>query len=197
MISGVDAYSSLANIASTLYSQGYRFAARYYCSNGSAKLMSTSESATLASAGHKRVVVFQNTNNSYSYFSSAQGQADASYAVSLATARGQTSGSAIYFAVDFDATEAQINANIMLYFSAVSSVITAAGYYVGVYGSGMTCRKIRNAGYASYSWLAMPTGWAEYSTYTSWNIKQTCSTTISGVSVDIDSANSVNSIGGW
>jgi len=133
MVTGVDAFSALSGIASTLYSYGYRFAARYYCSNGSSKLLSLSENAALENAGLKRVVVFQNTNNNYSYFSSSQGTLDASYAVSLANARGQASGSAIYFAVDYDASESEIDANIASYFSAVSSVITAAGYYVGVY----------------------------------------------------------------
>lgn len=197
MDSGVDAFSNLSSIASSLYSSGYLFAARYYCSNGSSKLLSTSESASLSNAGLKRIAVFQNTNNSYSYFSSSQGQADASYAVSLAHIRGQSSGSAIYFAVDYDASTAEINANIFAYFAAVLPIIQAAGFYVGVYGSGRTCRLIRNAGYAAYSWLAMSTGWAEYSTYTSWNIKQTSSGYFSSVPVDFDSAVSINSIGAW
>jgi len=187
----------LSNVAGSLYSNGYRFVCRYYCSNGSSKLLSTSESAKLTSSGLKRVVVFENSNNEYSYFSKSQGSLDANKAVSLARARGQNTGTVIYFAVDYDASESEIKGNIMQYFAGVYSVLNSAGYYVGVYGSGLTCSIIKASSYCNYSWLSMSTGWRGYSSYTDWNIKQLKETTFSGIDIDTDQANTLSGIGAW
>ena len=198
MVTGVDSASNVTNILSTLVSSGYSFVGRYYSTSANAwKIMSTSESVAIANAGLKRVVVFQNTSNKDDYFSATQGQGDASEAISLAKARGQASGSAIYFAVDYDASESAINNQITQYFAKVNDSISKAGYSVGVYGSGKTCRIIRSKGLAAYSWLAMSPNWAEYSSYTDWNIKQLQSVNISGVSVDTDNAVSLTSMGAW
>lgn len=195
---GVDSASSLSSIASSLKSKGYLFAARYYSSDASQwKVMSAAESSAIANAGLKRIVVFENSSNSDNYFSAAQGQNDASKAISLAKARGQATGSAIYFAVDYDASEKVINNQIKKYFTEVQSMLSKAGYSVGVYGSGRTCRLIKAAGLAGYTWLAMSSGWSEYSTYSDWNIKQLKTTTISGVSVDTDYAKNISRMGGW
>jgi hypothetical protein len=76
----------------------------------------------------------------------------------------QPAGSAIYFAVDFDASSAQLANEIGAYFQAVKEGFTTASapYTIGVYGSGLTCRTISASGAASYTWLAGSTGWREY-----------------------------------
>lgn len=197
MVNGLDSASDLTNVVMPIKNAGYTFVIRYYSSSSNSwKILSTSESSAIANAGLKRVVVFEN-GNSDSYFSAAQGRTDASTAISLAKARGQSSGSAIYFAVDYDASESGLNSQIKSYFKEVKSAITNAGYKVGVYGSGRTCRIIKSLGLATYSWLAMSPGWAEHSSYTSWNIKQVRESSVSGVTIDIDNATSLTSIGAW
>ena len=49
------------------------------------------------------------------------------------------------------------------YFEEVSAALAVAPtrYAVGVYGSGLTCRIIRDAGLAAFTWLAGSTGFQE------------------------------------
>jgi len=70
----------------------------------------------------------------------------------LATGTGQPAGSAIYFAVDFDPNADQVRGPISDYFRAVSQAFAAAPtrYAVGIYGSGLACRLIRDADLATF-----------------------------------------------
>jgi hypothetical protein len=85
----------------------------------------------------------------------------------LAAGIGQPAGSAIYFAVDSDPAENALRGAISDYFRAIAQVLTCGTtrYAVGVYGSGMTCRIIRDSGLATFTWLAGSTGLRESSTF--------------------------------
>lgn len=197
MATGIDTANNVTNILPDLVSSGYSFVIRYYAASvNSWKIMSVAESAAIHAAGLKRIAVFENYSSD-NYYSASQGRIDASDALSLAKGRGQAAGSAIYFAVDYDASENAIKNQITEYFAEVKRVLLKGGYSVGVYGSGRTCRIIKGTGLASYSWLAMSTGWAEYNSYTDWNIKQLAPMNISGVDVDTDTAVKLSSIGAW
>src|SRR5579875_2949202 len=92
----------------------------------------------------------------------ASGYNDAITAYGEAKAVGQPAGSAIYFAVDFNA---QRLAPIERYFRGVAAGLAAAGggraeYKIGVYGSGVVCAAIKQAGLAQYSWLSNATAWS-------------------------------------
>lgn len=198
MVIGVDTAANVTNIVAALKANGYQFVGRYYSDPANDwKIMSVQESAAIAKAGLQRVVVFQNTNDYYEYFSEKQGTKDASAAISLAKARGQKSGSAIYFSVDYDASEKEVNGQIKEYFKAVSEMILLAGYNVGVYGSGLICRMIKSLGLASYTWLALAKDLQGSSSYKEWNINQLENITLFGVEVDRDMATGINSIGAW
>jgi hypothetical protein len=85
---------------------------------------------------------------------------------------GQPPGTAIYFAVDYDASLSHLPA-ISGYFSAVRSQLDAAVYQVGIYAGGTVCQSIKeNQGLATFSWLAESTGWLGSHTYTTWDIRQ-------------------------
>jgi hypothetical protein len=100
------------------------------------------------------------------------GQQDAQRALQLAQAIGQPPGTAIYFAVDYDAGQPDLPA-ITSYFTAVRSQLDAAGYQVGIYGDGVVCNAIKDTQrLAQYSWLAESTDWSGSNTYTTWDIKQ-------------------------
>jgi hypothetical protein len=93
-----------------------------------------------------------------------------------AEAVGQPTGSAIYFAVDFDARREALNA-VDQYFRGIAAGFASAGqgrtkYRVGVYGSGAVCDSMKRAGLAQYTWLSNSTAWAGYAGYRDWNIKQ-------------------------
>lgn len=198
MVVGVDTVANVTDIASNLKASGYQFVCRYYSDSANSwKIMSVQESIAIAKAGLKRIVVFQNSNDYYEYFSEKQARKDASAAISLAKMRGQQSGSAIYFAVDFDASEKKTNGQIKEYFKEASEMVLLAGYNPGVYGSGLVCRIIKSMRLASYTWLAMAKDWQGSSGYKEWNINQLEKITLFGVDVDRNMATGINSIGAW
>jgi hypothetical protein len=94
-----------------------------------------------------------------------------------ARAIGQPSGSAIYFAVDFNAQERDIVGAINQYFRGVRAALAAAGggsppYRVGVYGSGAVCLYLKRMQLAEYTWLSASTAWSGSRDFGDWNIRQ-------------------------
>lgn len=163
---GMDASVRCQSFASQIAAAGMRFVVRYYTTAAnSAKLLKLDEAKALCQAGLQLVVVFQDFNNDATRFTAAIGTQQAKRALTLAAAIGQPAGSAIYFACDFDPTAAEIQGPVMEYFHAVHDVMQASPFVTGVYGSGATCRKVREAGFATLTWLAQSTGFAEYRSF--------------------------------
>jgi hypothetical protein len=162
MTQGMDARVDCSRFAHRLYAAGLRFVARYY-SDIASKTLSPSEARKLCDAGLQLVVVFQDKNNAADLFSADHGTSAATRALTLAASIGQPVGSAIYFAVDFDPSTGQLLGPVAAYFQAIHQVFTGAlaQYSLGVYGSGLTCRSIRNAGFAKFTWLSGSTGFQE------------------------------------
>ncbi|MGN0374539.1 MAG: glycoside hydrolase domain-containing protein, partial [Butyrivibrio sp.] len=160
-------------------------------------VLTLSESAAIAQAGLKRVSIFQNSATSYGYFTVSQARNDASTAISLAKARGQTAYSTIYFAVDYDASASNIAGGIKEYFSELNTLIDRGGYCLGVYGSSLVCKTLKAQNIVDYTWLSMATGWGYGTTFDDWDIWQKDTITISGVQFDTDYVKSLTSIGAW
>jgi peptidoglycan hydrolase-like protein with peptidoglycan-binding domain len=162
-IGGMDSNIDCSSFASQISNQEMKFVARYY-SDHVAKALTASEAQALSGAGLAIVTVFENSNNSADLFSSKTGQSQAATALEQAAAVGQPAGTAIFFAVDYDATTADVQGPINDYFNAVRSAFAAATtqFVVGVYGSGLTCRVIRDAGLAKFTWITGSIGFAEY-----------------------------------
>ena len=197
-VAGVDTATKLtATTAANILSSGYLFVGRYYSNAGNDKRMLPSEAAIIGNAGLKRFTVYQNLHNEYSKFSAAIASGEASDALQQASADGQPTGTCIYFAVDFDASLSQINANISAHFNVLKNAVTMAGYSLGVYGSSLVCKTLKNASIVSKTWLAGSSGWGFNTTWSSWDIKQYQETTVAGVNVDINVANSLTGFGGW
>jgi hypothetical protein len=124
--------------------------------------------------GIKIVAVWESHSRDPAYFSHSQGYHDAATAYGEARAIGQPAGSAIYFAVDFNALWLQ---PIDEYFRGVAAGLAAAAgghadYAVGVYGSGMVCDALKRSGLARYCWLSNAFAWAGSTEYEDWNIRQ-------------------------
>jgi len=154
------------------------------------------EVSTLRSAGLKVVPVYQNSHNSYDKFSANIARTNASEAINQAKSLGQPSGT-IYFAVDYDASASEIDGNITAHFRVLKEMLYQAGYGVGVYGSGLVCRKLKENLNVSRTWLSMSSGWRESQTYDEWDIKQTKGKTIGSIQVDENEADSIYDLGGW
>ena len=160
---GMDASVNCTRFASCIAAAQMNFVVRYY-SKVASKTLTPDEAGTLSDAGLKLVIVYQDKQNEIGFFNGDEGTASAQRALDLAQKTGQHSGSAIYFAADFDPTPDEVRGPLSEYFLAVNQVFRAAPvqYTIGVYGSGLTCRLIRDASLAQYAWLSQSTGFREY-----------------------------------
>lgn len=153
----------LTRHAAALKAQGYDFALRYY-SHNVAKNLSLGEARALAQAGMQIGVVWETAGTRAGFFNRTQGLADGAAAFRMAVdVIGQPFGSAIYFAVDYDPTQADLDGPISNYFTGVHAALYVGAegrpsYRVGVYGSGLCCATLLERGIAELSWLSQSTG---------------------------------------
>lgn len=181
-----------SNVLSELSQKGFTTAIRYYrpaTANADIKgkwpPMTIEEANRLIAAGFDIVAIFQHVRQpNIDQFSSAEGQKWAWEARKYAEDQiSQPYGTAIYFAVDqINPSEKQVEDKILPYFEAVYGVMRAnrpegfeAAYRVGVYGSGLVCAKLLNAGYVDYTWLSNSTSFTGYQDFAAsgkWNLMQ-------------------------
>lgn len=120
-----------SDLVSALKKTGITHVARYL--GTSWKGLTVDEVKAISDSGIHLVSVFETNPIQSAYFSQAQGKQDARNASQYAKDLGQTNGSAIYFAVDYDAQGKDLGA-ILDYFSGVNQGIDPA-FKVGAYGS--------------------------------------------------------------
>jgi len=175
---GIDMPTDARDHAMELKSSRLDFVARYYRDPASRwPTLSAEEARMVSSAGMKLVTVWESHSHRPGYFSYASGYSDAMTASRQARTVGQPAGSAIYFAVDFNAREPDITGPVEQYFRGVTAGLATAagqapGYKVGVYGSGAVCEYLKQMRLAEYAWLSNSTAWAGYDSFADWNIKQ-------------------------
>lgn len=174
VLKGLDTTTELTRWADELRRvHGYDFALRYY-SNNAAKNLSLGEARALSAAGMQIGVVWETSGTRTSFFTRAQGVADGSAAYRMARETiGQPLGSTIYFAVDYDPSQDDIDGPVSDYFTGVRAGLYAAGgtgqmhYEIGVYGSGLCCAAMTERDMATFSWLSQSTGFAGSKSYAS------------------------------
>jgi Domain of unknown function (DUF1906) len=177
-LQGIDLPTDASDALNEIRDSKLDFVARYYRSPTSRwPTLSAGEAQRLSSLGVKIVAVWEWHSHDPGYFSYTSGYSDATNAYSQAKAIGQPAGSAIYFAVDYNAPGSDIGGPIQQYFQGVAAGLAAAGggrseYRVGVYGSGAVCDAMKRAGLAQYTWLTGSTAWAGTLNYDDWNIRQ-------------------------
>jgi len=175
---GIDLPIDARDVSNELKESRLDFVARYYRDPASRwPTLSAEEARMLSSAGMSLVAVWESHSHKRDYFSYASGYSDALSAHRQAKAIGQPGGSAIYFAVDFNAQEPDVRGPVDQYFRGVHAGLAAAAgqaraYRVGVYGSGAVCDYLKRARLAEYAWLSNSTAWSGYDSFTDWNIKQ-------------------------
>jgi hypothetical protein len=156
------------------------------------KTLTETELAMIRNNALNVAVVFQHHNDSLTTFETAgRGVIDAKGSLDLAKHFKRLSGSAIYFGVDgvdekffggFANGTRQTDDKfgiqlIKRYLKEIGAEFRrqTLGYAIGVYGSGLVCREILNAGLAKYCWLANATSGPEYDSFEKtgrWNLKQ-------------------------
>jgi hypothetical protein len=166
MPNGMDADTGCSTAIPLIQAAGYTYVGRYYSSPHTSvpqKVLQPSEASLLSAAGLKLFAVWEFRKDP-GYFTHDQGVSDATTAYKYANEIiHQPFGSAIYFAVDFDATQKQYTQEIAPYFQGVNDAFaqTPQGqrYDIGVYGSGAICGSLHTANLAKYQWLSCSPGW--------------------------------------
>ena len=170
--------SDARDVSGELKGSGLDFVARYYRDPASRwPTLSAAEARMISAAGLRLVAVWEWHSHRPDYFSYDAGYADAQAAYRQAKAIGQPSGSAIYFAVDYNAPEVDIHGVIDRYFRGVyNGLLAATGgrleYKIGVYGSGAVCDYLKGARLVQFAWLSNSTAWSGYDRFADWNIRQ-------------------------
>lgn len=194
----LDATGNCSPVIGCLRQHGYDTVIRYY-SRSEWKRLSQAEAFALARVGIRIGAVYQNRQNQADDFSEQKGESSGADAFDYAQHQiFQPAQSAIYFSVDFDASEAEVNARIIPFFGGVRKAFLAGSgaggpsYRIGVYGSGRVCRMLRASGSVELSWLAQATGWADFRKYLDsgeWHLKQNMPAAICGLDCDPNETN--------
>lgn len=111
---------------------------------------------TLFAAGLKVFPIFQANARTLGDFTTMEGYSHGALAHDLAREYGFNWGTVIYFAVDYDATQAEIDSAIVPYFQGVAAALDQRGgrYRHGVYGSRNVCANVSERTGAKYSFVS-------------------------------------------
>lgn len=162
--------------AKTLVDNGYEIVGRYLTgtmAGGASKALTNEEIQIAFDAGLRIFPIFETSGDRLSHFSYDQGLIDAADAINAACGFGFPNGTIIYFAVDVDALQDEIEARIIPYFNAVNDRFVRANspYLIGVYGTRNVCSNLdalTDSSFVadmSYGWsgnmgFSMPMNWA-------------------------------------
>jgi len=147
---GIDCATPLtSDAAKKIAAEGMKFVCRYLVPERLAwKRLTRAEAEAITAAGLLIISVFE-TTASRPAGGAAAGEVDGREAMAEAKAIKQPPGSAIYFAVDYDAQAKDYNA-IEAYLRAAAKQIE--GYKVGVYGSYAVIEEMARRGVAECFW---------------------------------------------
>ncbi|GAA2390525.1 glycoside hydrolase domain-containing protein [Streptomyces coeruleofuscus] len=146
--------------AAVLKAAGITYVGRYL-TNPSAtslpeKAIQPGELQVLAQHGLRCFPIYQTVNNDASDFDYVAGRTAGYAAVNAALDQGFKRGTRIFFAVDFDAIDAEITANVLPHFKGIKEAMADSGhpYEIGVYGSRNVCAQVGAAGWSTASFVA-------------------------------------------
>jgi hypothetical protein len=201
MVSGIDSPVDCAKFANAIKVANLAFVGRYYRSKASKwPPLTRSEAQSLSKAGLQIVALWEGASTTAGYFTYARGVSGGATAYVEAMGAGQPAATPIYFAVDYDATAADISGPVNDYFAGIAAGYRTAShgvpaYAVGVYGSGASCAWLLTHGRAARSWLAVSSGWSGSKTFKNWDIKQ--GKPLSSLKFDNDSDEAKPTFGGF
>ncbi len=158
----IDTPTSITTTASCLVNNGITTVFRYYAPEGDRwKALTSEEAKAIINTGIQIGVVFEGSNgNELSAFNQTTGYNDGKSAFDYASqVIKQPFDSAIYFAVDLDITNAQLQTNIIPYFKGIQQALSESNtnYQIGVYGCGTVINALKNQGLCKYRWLSAST----------------------------------------
>lgn len=190
MFKGLDTVEPITSeLVDKLKAEGYSFIIKYCANtpNYPAKRFSHEEAQLLHDAGMKCGFVYEGLSTYASYFSAARGRSDATIAISYFRLLGVPTTCPCFFAVDYDASTADIDGPIMAYAQTFHDTMKANGWLCGVYGSGDVCSALKKAGYVHYTWLSQSPEFSGTPDYTDWDVKQLLGS-VDGLNSDPDTS---------
>ncbi|SFT61888.1 protein of unknown function [Actinopolyspora lacussalsi subsp. righensis] len=145
--------------AQALYDAGYRVIGRYLDEPEDGrhnKEIQPGELQNIFDGGLRVFPISQYYGSEVTYFTYSRGYQHGLKAHERAEHYGFNRGTVLYFAVDYDATDAQIDQYIRPYFFGVQAALSSNGkkYLAGVYGSRNVCSRISDEAYARYSFVS-------------------------------------------
>ncbi|MEU8817477.1 glycoside hydrolase domain-containing protein [Actinoplanes sp. NPDC048796] len=145
--------------AQALKAAGYKYIGRYLYNPSKTDLpekqIQPGELDTIKEYGLRCFPIFQTWSRSTDYFSYEQGNTDAYNAIEWAKIHGFKAGTIIYFAVDYDALDAEVTRYIIPHFKGIWEAIGESSHYeVGIYGPRNVCQRVSDAGYAVTSFVS-------------------------------------------
>jgi glycoside hydrolase-like protein len=178
MVDGIDCATDCTKRIATIKQMSAEFVGRYYRLPGSKWDALTATEAKALSHGALTIVsLWESRSDALDHFSHGSGVDEGTSAYRQTMKAGQPPRTPIYFAVDFDCSDAGIAGAVNDYFRGVADGFSAIGvgnpaYDIGVYGSGNTCGWLLTHGLVKWTWMALSTGWGGFKTFKDWNIKQ-------------------------
>ncbi|GIF18168.1 peptidoglycan hydrolase-like protein with peptidoglycan-binding domain [Actinoplanes tereljensis] len=180
-----------------LFGAGYRLVGRYLDEHLPptdpyylGKALKPGEPQAILDAGLRLFPLFQYNGTVLANFTYDKGYDQGTIAHAKSVEHRLPAGTCIYFAVDYDALDADVDTSIKPYFEGVKAALAAAGsrYTFGVYGSRNVCTRISREVGATWSMVAamswgysgnlgvrMPENWSlnqirEYAFQTGWSL---------------------------
>jgi peptidoglycan hydrolase-like protein with peptidoglycan-binding domain len=146
-----------------LYAAGYRIVGRYldeHLKPGDdgylGKALKPGELANIFAAGLRMYPIFQYNGTQLANFTYAKGYDQGGIADAKARGYGIPQGTCIYFAVDYDALDIDVDTNIIPYFTGVRTAFLEHGSYYefGVYGARNICTRVSKELGARWSFVS-------------------------------------------
>lgn len=159
------------------------------------KCIKAAEAQAIAAAGLRLALVCEGWGDfAHGAISGGAGERDGEWCAKYAAGVGAPPGVCIYFAVDTDASAAQIRKLVLPYFTSIAAALQTAGvqFRRGVYGSGNVCQAVLAASLADLSWLSCSMGWGGSRAYfaaNDWALRQHVPAPLCGIDCDADDAN--------
>lgn len=151
--------------AKILTGLGYETVGRYLTNvpGGLNKKIQPGELNDIFSAGLTAFPIYQESGTGTSDFTYGKGSEHAEKAYDASISYGFPEKTTIYFAVDFDPTDEEINSSIIPYFRGIQNFLLRNGsrFKVGVYGTRNVCAKLQNSAITENSFISgMSTGFS-------------------------------------
>ena len=155
------------------------------------KNLTSIEVKTILDGGLKFFPIYEDGGYVESYFTASQGQKDGQTAISAALSLGLPADTVIYFAVDVDFQEGDIDGTVIPYINAVQNVLNRSIYKAGIYGTRNVCLHAEKTG-IDYSFVAnMSYGWSGnlgFKMPDNWAFDQFVEYPIYGIDIDQDAS---------